>query len=283
MDPELVLTVVAFALFGVVVWLVALPAGWAWLRSRAPERSAWWRLVLPLFVGALVFAFMLGWAAQEADPADEHVGLVLHLLALLSGGVVLRASARAAHALRLGANPRIPIGTLGLVTPRVVVSPEFRESVSEDVLAAALAHEAAHVRRRDPLRIWLAQLAADLQWPVPGTARRFSTWLLALEAERDDEAIASGVAGEDLAEAILAAARLPRVPATSLCAHAEGSGEGIAWRVRRLLGGRASNSRPRLATRWGIPATCFALMTTAVWLGIHFGDAVLGALPGMGP
>lgn len=283
MDPEIVLAVVAFALFGVVVALVAFPAGWGRLRQADGERVAWWRLVLPLLVGALVFAFFFGWAVQEADPADEHTGPVLHLLALMSGAVVLRAIVRAAKAVRLGASSRVPIGTMGLWTPRVVVSREFRENVSDDVLAAALAHETAHVRRRDPLRIWLAQLAADLQWPVPGTARRFSAWLLALETERDDEAVASGVAGEDLAEAILAAARLHRVHTPSLCAHIEGAGEGIAWRVRRLLAGDGPKGVPQRSTPFLAAGSCFALLSTAAWLGLHYGDAVLRVLPGMGP
>lgn len=282
MDPEVVLAIVAAALCAVVVWLVAVPASLAWLRSRHPERVAWWRLVLPLFASALVFAFLLGWAIQEPDPADESVGLVLRLLALLSGGVVLRAAVRGVHALRRVSQERIPIGTIGILRPTIVLSPEFRDRVSGEVLAAALAHEAAHARRRDPLRIWLAQLAADLQWPVPGTARRFSAWLIALEAERDDEALSTGVSGGDLAEAILVAARLHQSTRGNLCAHAKGRGEGIAWRVRRLLAATPSTSRQARAASWVVPASCFMLIA-AVWLGVHYGDSVLRLLPGIGP
>lgn len=283
MELELVLTIIAFALFGGVVWLLALPAGWGRSLERAPERAAWWRLVLPLLGGALMLAFLLGWAVQEADPADERAGVLLHILAMLSGSVVLRALVRALTSLRLGRNAYIPIGTLGLWRPRIVVSQEFRESVTDDVLAAALAHESAHVKNRDPLRIWVAQLAADLQWPVPGASRRFSTWLLALEADRDDEALANGVSGEDLAEGILAAMRLQRAAATLLCAHAEGDGEGIAWRVRRLLLARTATGPSKRGATWVASASCVVLMTAALWFGVHYGDAVLGFLPGMGP
>lgn len=283
MELELVLTIIAFALFGGVVWLLALPVGCGGSIERTPERIAWWRLVLPLLGGALVLAFLLGWAVQEADPADERAGVLLHALALLSGGVVLRASVRAALALRLRRNAYIPIGTIGVWRPRVVVSREFRASVTDEVLAAALAHESAHVRNRDPLRIWFAQFAADLQWPVPGAAQRFSTWLLALEADRDDEALAGGVASEDLAEGILAAMRLHRAAAAPLCAQVAGDGEGIAWRVRRLFSDRAAPFASRRGVNWGVPASCVLLMTAALWLGVHYGDAVLGVLPGMGP
>lgn len=283
MDPESLLAVLALALFSVVVWLLALPAGWAWLRAHDPERLAWWRLMFPLFAGALVFAFLVGWAAQEADPADERAGLALRALALCGAGVLLRASLRAAQALWSAKRARVAIGTLGVVAPHIVVSDAFRGSVSNDVLAAALAHEASHVRRRDPLRIWLAQLAADLQWPVPGTARRFSTWLLALEAARDDEALASGAREEDLAEAILMAARLHAGQPAPACAHAAGSGEGVAWRVRRLLEDGPTTKRPATLRSWIVNTSCLALVLLAGGLGHRFGDLVLRVLPGISP
>jgi len=282
MEREYLLTITAFAFGGAVVWLLALPAGWAWLSVRGPERVAWWRLVLPLLGGAVVLAFLVGWATQEADPADERADAFLYLLAVLSASVVIRASVRATKALRHGTGAHVPIGTIGIVRPRIVVTPEFRESVSDDVFAAALAHEAAHARSRDPLRIWLAQLAADLQWPAPGTARRFAEWLVALEAKRDDEAVSSGISGEALAEAILTAARLHRVGAVGVIANAHGAGEGVAWRVRRLLADAGGRSSSRARAPWLAPLSCCALIAGALWLGIHFGDAVLGVLPGIG-
>jgi len=284
MERETLLIVVASALFGLVVWLFALPAGRAWLHSRDPEPLAWWRLVLPLFAGVVVVAFLVGWAFQEPDPADEHAGIGLHLLAILTASIVIRAIVRSAMALRSSACAHIPIGTIGLLTPRVFVSNEFRRMASGEVLTAALAHEAAHARGRDPLRIWLAQLATDLQWPIPGTRRRLSAWLLALEAERDVEAVANGASAEDLAEAILIAARLHLGPATRLCANATGSGEGIAWRVRRLLSLEVHGGpTARPGASWVVRASCSALVVGAIWLGFRYGEAVLSVLPGMGP
>ena len=280
MDPEVVLAVVGAALFGVVVWLVAVPAGWA--RTRSQERLAYWQLTLPLFAGALVLAFLFGWALQEPKPTDERIGLALYLVGLGTAAVALRAFIRAMQSCRSSTRARIPIGTVGFVNPKVIVSDEFRQAASQEALAAALAHETAHVRARDPLRIWLAQLAADLQWPAPGTARRFSQWLLALEAERDNEAVASGVNEEDLAEAILVAARLHRGRQASACAQAAGGGEDIAWRVRRLLTGELPAPSDRRSSPWTVRATCIALLMVAVWLGIDVGDAVLHALPGVG-
>ncbi len=284
MEREALLTVVGSALFGLVVWVFALPAGRAWLRFRDPEPWAWWRLVVPLFAGMVVVAFLLGWAFQEPDPADERAGVGLHVLAIVTAGIVTRAIVRSVMALRSRAYAHIPVASIGLLTPRAIVSDEFRRMASGGVLAAALAHEAAHVRGRDPLRIWLAQVAADLQWPIPGTGWRLSAWILALEAQRDDEAVARGACPEDLAEAILTAARLHPGPEARLCANVTGSGEGIAWRVRRLLSVELPGRRgARRTPFWLIGSSCSVLVLGAVWLGLRYGEAFLGVLPGMGP
>ena len=281
MDPELVLVIVWLALFSGVVWLAGVSAGWVGDRRPHPERAAWWRLVMPLFTGLLVLALLVGWRLQEPNPVPEHIGRLVFGIALLNGGIVLRAGARAIQSLRPGTDACASIGTIGLLRPRVVVCDEFQRSVSEDGFAAAMAHETAHVKRRDPLRIWLAQLAADLQWPVPGTRGRFSAWVLALEAARDDETVATGTAGDDLAEAILAAARLHASP-RGLCAHAEGGGEWIAWRVRRLLSGAAEPPGRRSIDPWAESVSCVGLLVAAAWLGLHHGEAFLGALLGKG-
>jgi len=276
-DPELVLLVATLATLGLVVWPTALPAAWGGRRRLDPARVAWWRLVLPPFAGLLVFAFLVGWVIQEPNPADERIGSFVLALAWVGAAGVLRASARALWSIHASTRTSIPIGTVGLLVPRVVVSEAFRRRVSRPALAAALAHERAHARAKDPLRIWCARIAADLQWPVPGTHRRFASWLLALEAERDDEAIASGISGEDLAEAILAAARFcaaPRLPS----ALAGGGGDGIAWRVRRLISGTTRGRDERREHRWLVPAACLGLLAAAAWLGWHHGDALLGAL-----
>jgi len=285
MEREALLVIVASALFGVVVWFLALPVGRLWPRASEPEPEplAWWRLVFPLFAGFVVLAFLLGWAFQAPDPADKRAGIAFHLLAVFTLVTVMRAIVRSLSALRSNACARFSVGTIGLLTPRIVVSEEFRRMAPATVLLAALGHEAAHARGRDPLRIWLAQLAADLQWPIPGTGQRLSAWLLALEVQRDDEAVANGASPEDLAEAILTAARLHCAPTTRLHAGATGSGEGIAWRVRRLLSleaHRGSTFSPRGVR--GIRIICFVLVVGAVWLGLAYGDAALGALPGMG-
>ena len=285
MEREALLSIVASAFFGLVVWVAALSVSRAQVRPPDAEQLAWWRLLLPLFTGSVLLAFLLGWALQEPNPADENAGIALRVLAAFMAAIVTRALYRAGKSLRLGCDDaRVAIGTVGLAKPRIIVSDEFRRAATGEVLAAALAHEAAHVRRRDPLRIWFAQLAADLQWPMPGTAHRLASWLLVLEAERDGEAVASGACAADLAEAILIAARLQCRAASTLAANVAGGGDGVAWRVRRLLAPvplRAPDAWTR--TGWRACGSCTALILGAVWLGVMFGDAVLQRRPGVVP
>jgi beta-lactamase regulating signal transducer with metallopeptidase domain len=72
--------------------------------------------------------------------------------------------------------------------PWVLSSPYLAKTLDDRTIEAALEHERAHARHHDPLRIWLAQLATDLQWPWPQAHKRFQLWILALELARDEEA-----------------------------------------------------------------------------------------------
>jgi len=280
MDPELVLAVVATALFVVIVWLAALVQSRLASSAHEPEPRAWWVLVRPLIIWALAFAFLWGWSLREPNPTDERASLRLDLLATVAVVVALRALLRGLRALRSTSRQRLPIATVGLLRPRIVVSPSFLSGASEEVVQAALSHERAHVERRDPLRIWLAQVAADLQWPVPGASRRFAAWLLALEADRDSSVLARGTDPTDLAEAIVIAARLQTTSRSPASASAAGAGDGIAWRVHRLLSPDVATlparPRSRLARRWWV-----ALLFVALCLGLVYGETVMHALLGV--
>ncbi len=280
MERELLLFILAAAGFGPAVWITALAFARLGRRRGTVASRATSAVFGPLLCGAVTAAFFVGWALQEPDPADEAVGPAFIVLAVVTAVVVLRAALRAILALVLVRAEEVTVGTIGLVRPRAVISAEFRRSAPKAVLAAALAHEAAHVRTRDPLRIWLAQIAADLQWPVPGAARRFERWLAELESRRDDEAIAQGVSPLDLAEAILTAAQFqPR------CGHAPGAGiaqMAVEWRVRRLLDYSGRTASSASTARWLVVVFLFlAALLGAVALGMGDGEAFLRALPGV--
>lgn len=263
------------AVFGLVAVLVSGPllvlpnllpdaaAGGTETRERAAWASIWWAITPVL----LALALLWGWSLREPDPSDEAVspGRIALALALLVPWV--RAVVRAAISLRTPGHIR-GAGTVGLFRPRVVVTPEFAASVPPEVLAAALAHERAHAAHFDPLRLWLAQAVTDLQWPLPGPRRRFARWRDALEWARDDDARRAGVRGEDLAAAIVAAARLPGTSGAVLGLHRPG--EALRARVLRLLAPLPEKPVESPAFRWLVP-----LLVVAVLVGATVGEPLV--------
>jgi hypothetical protein len=291
MDRELMLATLACLLCGPLL----LAAGAVRTRAgaagdeRAGERAAWRRIWLPLRPAALVLAFLAGWAIQEPEAA-EGMGPALAGAAALFSLVAVRALVRAARALRAPARGAVAM-TAGLLRPRVFIAPELAARLDERALRAALEHEAAHARHRDPLRLWLAQLATDLQWPMPAARRRFADWRGALELARDAEAC-ERVDGSDLAAALIEAARLCRGArgAAVVGLVADAGARAFADRIHRLLdrprgaGGAAAPASARRPPRararaWALVGAALGL---AIVLGGLYGEALIGLLPGLG-
>ncbi|NOZ87267.1 MAG: hypothetical protein GXP49_13570 [Deltaproteobacteria bacterium] len=282
MEREELLCLLSTALFGMAVWVAALALDKFPSRPVISERRAWWALVAPLFVGLMTTAFLAGWALQEPDPTDEWAsGLTWAIAGWMSAGLI-RALWRSWLAARTPRLENTPVATLGLFRHRIVVSPVFVEAAGPAVLAAALSHELAHKQAHDPVRIWLAQFFADLQWPVPGTAKRLRTWLLALEMRRDDEAVANGAGPMTLAEAIILAARLGNnfsIPR----ARAAGSSREISARVQRLIEAKdpvLHRDRAR-ASHLTAPGALVICLGTSLWLGFIYGERLLAFFPGI--
>lgn len=206
---------------------------------RERERQAWRRLWRPLAPAAVVLAFLAGWALQEPEASEGLPPPLLApaaLLALTFGLIVARAVVRATRALRLPARG-VAAMTYGLLRPRVYIAPELGARLDAPALRAALEHEAAHARHRDPLRLWLAQLATDLQWPLRAARGRFADWRDALELARDAEAC-ERVEGSDLATALIEAARLARAQrAAAAVGLVTGADAALVFtdRIQRLL------------------------------------------------
>jgi Zn-dependent protease with chaperone function len=82
-----------------------------------------------------------------------------------------------------------PAFTLGWLRPRIYVSACLPERLSPAELRAVLAHEAAHVRRRDPLRLCLLRfLACTLFW-LPAVRRLAEDIADEAEVSADDAAV----------------------------------------------------------------------------------------------
>jgi len=278
MDRELVLTVMVALFCGGV----AFAFGWcpAALCTSASghhlERVSWRRLWLPLIPMAVLLAALCGWALVEPARAESVSGCLL--MASVPFGVCLaRATLRAVWSL-VQRSPNLLAGTTGLVRPRMVLSPALASRLDRGSLAAAIQHERAHARHRDPLRLWLAQLATDLQWPWPAARRRLGRWTQALELARDEEARLSGVDGADLAAAIVAAIRLGQTTVSPATATLTGDASFIQERIARLLNPLAVQSEGRGPSSRLVLWLLTPSLLLAVALGSVFGERVVGTL-----
>jgi hypothetical protein len=274
-DREILLVALVALLCGPIVWLIgplARLAASPLADGIARERRAWRAVIAPLVVGATCVAMLIGWAIQEPAAADERLSTAGWTVVIVVAALWTRAVVRMVYSFSRRA--QAPIAVVGLLHPRIVVAPHVAELLDNDALAAALAHEDAHRRHRDPLRIAAAQFATDLQWPWPQARRRLRAWLEALEEARDDEAIASGIHGDDLATAIVAIARhASYAPSAALTGSTV-----LQHRIERLLEARCPpEPQPTTGVAFGL-AVLFAL---AVTCGALVGDTLLGILPGV--
>jgi beta-lactamase regulating signal transducer with metallopeptidase domain len=150
--------------------------------------------------------------------------------------------------------------------------------LSEGQVNAVLEHERAHARHCDPMRIWLAQLATDLQWPWPQAHERLRRWLLALELARDEEARATGVEGIDLADAILASARFDQRVNLPLQAALTGEPSALKQRIGRLLDPLPTDSEETQVSARGPLLILLPILSLALALGLMSGEPVIRVL-----
>jgi len=279
MDRELTLATLLLLLAGPALCVTGalalrLPADTS---PRRLEQQAWRRLWLPVLPALLVVAFLGGWALQEPE-TSEAAGPVALAAAGLFAAIWVRALIRAARASRRPPRPALAM-TTGLLRPRVFVAPELAARLDERALRAAHEHEAAHARHRDPLRLWLAQLATDLQWPAGPARRRFAEWRDALELARDAEAC-ERVEGSDLAAALIEAARLAHpaagTPATAGLVHHAGSASAFSDRIYRLLDEAPDHAPPIRGWRTWLPVV--SAIALALAAGLLFGEALVALL-----
>lgn len=277
------------AMLQAVAWLPAIPPDRA--SGRVLEQRAWLRLWYPVIPLLVVAAWLGGWAMTQFDPVRDRLGaLTLYALWLPFAFLFGRALLRAGWSL-LRPSPDSGVATIGLLQPQTLFSPFLARQLDDPLIRAALAHEHAHARHRDPLRIWLAQFITDLQWPWPAAQQRFTSWLVALELARDEEARERGADGADLAAAVMASIRFVRqlpVKETSLWngthfAHARlfGDGRVLQERVTRLLAPLAQGEQSAAAPVLSFPSAVLLLVPVlmlAALVGAWCGPPVLRAL-----
>jgi hypothetical protein len=278
MERECFLSILVALLGGTMMlacgWWPARDAGGG--SARHLERLRWRHIWLPLVPSLIMAAWLFGWALAEPDPTPEKASILLILVSVPFALLFGRAAIRAVWSL-VRDEGEVVTATVGLLRPWILFSPYLAKTLDDRTVEAALAHERAHARHRDPLRIWLAQLATDLQWPWPQAQKRFQLWILALELARDEEARASGVDGTDLATAILAAARLGRQAILPANAALISDPSTLKERISRLLEPLPLEQAPTHTMTWTAVVVIPILLGT-IGLGSVFGEQIVRTL-----
>jgi Zn-dependent protease with chaperone function len=107
--------------------------------------------------------------------------------------------------------PRSVLAVLGVLQPEIFVARAVTQVLSAEELAAAIAHERAHVRSFDNLKQILLKIT---RLPLCRNAVRQSetAWINASEVAADEAALATGVSPLDLSAALVKVARLTSRP-----------------------------------------------------------------------
>lgn len=123
--------------------------------------------------------------------ADRRLRREVRNRAVLPDGDVRRLARRAGLAERVTVVPANEsfAFTHGLVTPRVVVSSGLVRVLDTDELAAVLAHEAAHVRARDPLKVLVARVLMAREFYLPALRHLSRTFVAGRELAADRQAV----------------------------------------------------------------------------------------------
>ncbi len=228
-----------------------------------------------------VAAFLIpSYLAYEPYTTSEFVSRKLGLLAAVSGAGIALAlwrgfrswqatSSLSASWLRIATPVTLPqiktptfrlphsfpiIAVVGTVRPRLFIAERVLESLSQEELMAAIAHECGHMASHDNLKRMLMRACRDLLMMVPCGRSIDRAWAENAESAADEHAALRGpVQALNLASALIAIARM--VPAGTRPSMPGGAfilgdqTNGVMGRVNRLValagaGGRHTKSRP---------------------------------------
>jgi Zn-dependent protease with chaperone function len=182
-------------------------------------------------LGYAVWDRVRAWHAQREALRALHAERPRH-------GDGFREAAREAgldpERLRVVARLPNPAFTVGWWSPRVFADRELPGRLSHEELVAVLAHEAAHVRRRDPLRLSLLRFLGCMLFWLP--AMRALAEDFADDAEILADDVAAGERPLALASAILKLVQWPRSPAALRAGVGFNQRDLLERRVRRLAG-----------------------------------------------
>lgn len=300
----------------VVVWAARTTSG----RNSAGSASLWFAArVAPAAASLLFVAGVFVPSYWKYEPRDFEEGFDVTLAALAlgaacllvaAGGRGLRAWRSAARRTRLWmrtARPLVLAGCpipafeidadtpimalVGVLRPRLLVTRGLVAALTEEELAASVAHEIGHSRARDNLKRLLMLASPDILTSTTAARAIERRWLSASEQSADRMAASESPAARcALASALVKVARL--MPVTPKPGRGNGwepistlvDGGEIVSRVERLLADAAPPARRRTpAIAWTgvmlIAIACAMNYTTLLQLVHAATEALVHSLP----
>lgn len=157
------------------------------------------------------------------------------------------------------------VAIVGAFKPRLFIASQIFDTLSEEEIAAAVAHEGGHLATFDNFKRATLRACRDALTIVPCGRSLDRAWAEAAEAAADEYAARGGaIVALDLASALVKIARIvpplakPTMPAIAFLVGEDASG--VNWRVRRLT---------QLASPDGaLPARRILASPLFFWLGL---------------
>ncbi len=183
-----------------------LHVAWFDIVRAACSTDLWPFASYPWLALGLLAGLVIGWLLAAASAVTRQLSAAERMLrsmpAVTDAHALLSDGAERAGLRRVGqVRTSHPVAfTHGLLRPRVVISTGLTDLLDTDQLQAVLEHEAAHVRRRDPLRLLFLRTIVALTFPLPVIQD------LAAQAEIDIELAADRAAVRRVGVAPLAGA-----------------------------------------------------------------------------
>jgi beta-lactamase regulating signal transducer with metallopeptidase domain len=295
-NPRLLLCLVLLATFGLSSLLLSGLVALAWragVKQIAATSADFLTLRLLPVAGAVLLAFTVvlpAFLRHEPQRQSEAAGPLLVMLAafslvcathaiwrgwraciaaraLLNHGRAERRVVESGQEVRLVDVAEPLTAVIGVWHPRIITAESVRSTCSQDEFRQVIAHETAHIRARDNLKLLLLVAAPDaLAWTALGATLR-DHWRIAAEREADRRAT-----GDDpekrlaLASALIKVSRLVNCgDRTRLAPSMAVAVDDVAGRVRLLLKPAALDRPARI-----LHALAFcALLTPVVALPLH--------------
>jgi beta-lactamase regulating signal transducer with metallopeptidase domain len=213
-----------------------------WAPVEATRSIDWAALVgwLPMLwlVGvALGLGSLLATLWRLGRLGDKQCAMQVDLIAEVAQELGLRRLPR----LVMGADDAVPM-VWGVLRPCLLLPTGFQDWPPLK-LRAVLLHGLAHLARRDPLALWLGQVARVLHWFNPLAWLTLNRMRADQERACDDTVLRHGVRASDYAQVLLDLSQQRRpVAGLSLCALAMARSGPVEQRLVAILDGKCSRA-----------------------------------------